>query len=155
MNKTTTETYIWTVVADHTEAGTGRRGYGMGLREAQQTAESFNAVIGRTIFLRRNIMRSQIEKPVKWVSFSDDGDITYSGVINADALMGKIATEDDDDLGYHVDRFNMEDAGAVIVLYCPSDLAKHGYPEFVTNHPKNGRTDGDLSRFPDWLPLYG
>lgn len=168
---TATKDTGWVVTKDHSyEADENnlppdcgnRAGFGMGLNDAKETIESHNNVVGRTIFISNGMDPDSIpsNKRVKWRSFSDDGDPTYDGIIHFDWLLGEIEGDDGEDLGYELDRWNMEDAGAVVVLYNVADIircdeSKRAWTEIHPRivHPEFLRTAGIDSKA--WLPIYG
>lgn len=156
---TTEHTCGWVITTDRINADDdfNRVGYGQGAKEAKETVASFERVIGRTIFMRDDLTVNQIpiEQRVRFKAFDDDMELYYEGVVDLDWLMGtgrfeEIAREEFcGDLGYEIDRFCMEDAGAVHVYYSGKDIAQHAqYKEMVERHPKGS---GKLS---DWLPIY-
>ena len=127
MTETATKDTGWVVTRDHDPGPNERLGFGMALREAAATIESHNNVVGRTIFIDTNLDPDDIpaNKRVKWRSFTDDGDPIYNGVIHFDWLFGEIeGVDSDEDLGYELDRWNIEDAGAVVVVYNVADIIR-------------------------------
>jgi hypothetical protein len=94
------------------------------------------------------------EKQVRWRSYSDDGDFAYAGVVHVDWLF------DEDDSAYNIDRFCMEDWGAVIVLYNFNDIqmclkeAGTAVPRFVTEGIERG-SDEYAPSAGCWKAIYG
>lgn len=117
----------WLITKEHGEDDSKRVGYGQTLDNADNTTASFNAVVGRTIFVHDNLTLSDIpyDKRVKWRSFSDDGDPAYDGYVHIDWLFAPDDwPEEHEDLAYNVDRFCMEDWGAVCVAYSGADIKR-------------------------------
>lgn len=159
-----TSEVVWVITKDHIPMeGVNRVGYGQMLAEAEDTVASYEQVVGRTIFMSKTLTVDDIpsNKRVKWRSFSDDGDKCYDGVVTVDALF----PEDDTpfalaDYAYNIDTWNMEDAGAVIVLYNANDIKRclPGKAEYVDKHPR--MRAGEFTRTAgidpeSWLPIYG
>src|SRR3954454_12205048 len=73
----------WLITATHDDDDR-RVGFGQCYKRAKETQSSFNAVIGRTIFMSTDMKADDIpfERRVKWRSFSDDGDPAYDGVVD-------------------------------------------------------------------------
>lgn len=146
-----------------------RIGYGQCIRDAEATEGSYNNVIGRTIFMSEGLSHIDIpaDKRVKWRSYSDDGDPAYEGYVHWDWLLGDVeGTEDGEDLAYNIDRFNMEDWGAVHVLYRGNDMIKHAPDDrrqsiqnMVDRNAITNPATLDLFKLgpnvSNWLPIYG
>lgn len=149
----------WLVTKDHIPSGDiNRVGYGQMLAEAESTERSYEGGIGRQIFVSRKLKLDDIpsNKRVLWRSFSDDGDKCYDGVVNVDWLLG----DGEEDHAYNIDLFNMEDAGAVIVLYNAADIkrCRPDKSEYVDKHPRMRNTEFlrvSGIRPESWLPIYG
>ena len=129
----------WCITATHDDDDNDRVGYGQCADNAHDTQSSYDAVIGRTIFLQTDLKADSIpfDKRVKWRSFSDDGDPAYEGVVHIDWLYAPVEwPEEDGDLAYNVDRFNMEDWGAVVTLYNAADIrrCRPDLTEYVATH---------------------
>lgn len=147
----------WLITKDHVPMeDMNRVGYGQILAEAEGTEASYEAIAGRTIYVSRKLKVEDIpsDKRVKWRSFSDDGDPTFDGVVNVDWLYGE------EDHAYNIDRFNMEDAGAVIVLYNAADIkrCRPDKSESVDKHPRMSHGEWLKTAKIDpqaWLPIYG
>src|SRR4051794_27059350 len=110
------ETVGWVITAEHGDEG--RIGYGQRIQQADQTIDSFNGVIGRTIYMHTDLSMNDIpyDRRVKWRSFSDDGDPAYDGYVHIDwlypsdefaAALKEEGMAEEDDLAYNIDRFNM------------------------------------------------
>lgn len=146
----------WVITKVHDADDQSRVGYGQVLGEAEQTEASYEAIIGRTIFVSRSLKHSDIPKGklVRWRSFSDDGDPAFDGVVNVDWLFGE------EDHAYNIDRFCMEDWGAVMVVYNAGDIrrCKPDLADYVERHPRI--TAGEFTKTAgiepqSWLPIYG
>lgn len=129
----------WIITKDYED--NGRVGFGMTTSDAATTLDSFNNVVGRTITVSAGLERSSIptDKSIKWRSFTDDGDPCYDGIIHFDWLLGEVeGFDDDDDLGYELDRFVMTDVGAVVVVYNVADIVRcdSTKKEWVERHPR-------------------
>lgn len=149
-------------VITNTDPGSEDRiGYGQCTAETKATIESHDAVVGRTIYMRRGLSHTAIpeDKRVRWRSYSDDGDPAYEGYIHFDWLFNpeNVGFEDGEDPGYELDRFCMEDWGAVIVLYNGNDI-KRCDPEkreFVERN-QGHRNDGAMKNLGQhWFGIYG
>jgi hypothetical protein len=163
----TAKTTGWVITKVHDSDDQSRVGYGQCYIQAQETQSSFNAVIGRTIFVSTNLKADDIpsERSVKWRSFSDDGDPAYDGVIDIYWLFAPDEwPEEDEDLAYNLDRFNMEDWGAVCVFYNAADIrrCRPDLTEYVAKHPRVNPT-GERGKFflsnakidpQAWLEIY-
>lgn len=158
-----TDTVGW-VITSTEKSSRQRIGYGQGMEDADATQQSFDAVIGRTIYMAFNLKASQIpaDKQVRWRAYSDDGDFAYAGVVHWDWLMG-ISDPDgaieDDDLAYNIDRFCMEDWGATIVLYNGDDILR-GTPDDRRNLLTEWIERQSAHRFAPtkkekWIAIYG
>jgi hypothetical protein len=160
---TTTKDTGWVVTKDHDPEFCDRKGFGMGLNDVKNTIESHQNVVGRTIFISNGMNADDIpsDKRVKWRSFSDDGDPTYDGIIHFDWLLGEVeGTDPDDDLGFELDRWNIEDAGATVVVYNVADIIRcdESKRNWVENHPRMAhplflRTAGIDPKA--WIGIYG
>lgn len=149
----------WVIThADELGGSEDRIGFGQLLAEADATQESHDRVIGRTIYVSRNLSYDDIpeDQRVRWRSFDDDGEPSYRGVVRLDWLFGE---DEMADAAYNIDRFNMTDVGAVIVLYSGEDIVRcdESKLDFVNRHPRMGRRMGNLSKddLQGWLPIYG
>jgi hypothetical protein len=139
----------WLITATHDDDD-DRVGYGMGAEQAQQTHDSYEAVIGRTIFVRSDLTVDMIpfDKRVKWRSFSDDGDPAYDGVCHIDWLYAPDEwPEADQDMAFNIDRFNLEDWGAACVFYNAADIrrCRPELAEHVATHTRIN-PDGDAGK---------
>jgi hypothetical protein len=152
----------WLITKDHIPLEgpitANRVGYGQMLADAKETEESFERIVGRQIFASPALKVEDIpsNKRVKWRSFSDDGDPCYDGIVNVDWLFG----DGDEDHAYNIDRFNIEDAGAVIVVYNAADIKRclPGKSDYVNSHPRMQRKEWLREAGIDsesWLPIYG
>jgi hypothetical protein len=152
----TTENIGWLITSTE-NSSRNRIGYGQGAANAEDTQQSFDAVFGCTIYMATGLKRDAIpaDKQVRWRSYSDDGDFAYAGIVHIDWLF------DDDDSAYNIDRFCMEDWGAVIVLYNFSDirsvLTEHGQavPRFITEGIERGSDEYAPSSKECWKAIYG
>lgn len=128
MNAEATERMVgWLVTKVHDSDDDSHIGYGQTLDKADDTHASFEAVIGRTIYLATDMSINDIpyDKRVKWRSFSDDGDPAYDGVVHIDWLFAPDDwPEEHEDLAYNIDRWNMTDWGAVCVAYNGADIKR-------------------------------
>lgn len=120
----------WVIDRDHlAEPGEESRvGYGQAMTDAQATLDSFNAIVGRTHYLSTGLRASDIppEHRVRFRLIDEDSEAHYGGACDARILTGELSDEDGDDLGYNIDRFGMDDSGAVIGLYKTADLIAAG-----------------------------
>jgi hypothetical protein len=140
----TAEQHIgWVITAVHDDDDQRRVGYGQGMTQANETAASYANVVGRTIYMSTDIPKDAIpyDHAVKWRSFSDDGDPAYDGVVNIDwlyPLEDACIGSEDEDPAYNIDRFCMEDWGAVIVAYNKADIrrCRPDLAEYVAKHPE-------------------
>src|SRR3954463_8298130 len=115
----------WVITKEHSELGyptTSRVGWGQLRVHAKETEASFGNVIGRTVFMDTSLTEHMIpdDERVRWVSSSDDGDLTYEGIVKVGWLFAE--TTDWSDLAFNVDRFCMEDAGDTRVWYSVDDI---------------------------------
>lgn len=172
----------WLVTADppgeEDDRPSGRIGYGQLLGHARETTASFNGVIGRSVFVDTSLTEHMIpeDKKVRWLSFSDDMDPGYAGVVNVEWLLGAPAglDDEDDDPAYNIDRFCETDRGDVIVLYNAEDIKRcaaalssndarrERWTRFAENHPRlsadrRQAMQGCLEyeETMEWLPIYG
>lgn len=110
----------WLITKEHAELEgiTSRVGYGQLRVHAAETEQSFDNVIGRTIFVDKSLTEHMMpeEVRVRWRSFEDDDVPAYDGVVNVHWLF------DPDDLAFNIDRFNETDVGAVHVYYSVNDM---------------------------------
>lgn len=140
---------IWAIDRDYLDGD--RIGYGQILTDAKNTQESFDAVIGRTVFLTTGLSVSDIkpERRVRFKLLDDDGEVYYGGACDVRALE---ITDDgwEDDLAYNIERWGEADSGAIHCLFKRSDIAKHA-PAFAERHPSAERFSSD----PDWILIYG
>lgn len=123
----TTDTTVeigWVITEVHDDSDKNRIGYGQSRELSRMTDQSFENVIGRQLFVADHLAKESIpsNKRVRWRSFSDDGDPAYDGIVNIDWLFPE--GDDDEDPAYNIDRFCMEDWGAVIVLYNGADIER-------------------------------
>jgi hypothetical protein len=130
----------WVITKSH-DGDDDRIGYGQGLKQAEDTTVSFNAVIGRTLFVSKGLAADMIpsERRVKWRSFSDDGDPAYDGVVDINWLYAPPEwPEEHEDLAYNIDHFCMEDWGATCVFYNAADIrrCRPNLAEYVAGHPR-------------------
>src|SRR3954453_16261851 len=130
----------WVITKSH-DGDDDRIGYGQGLKQAEDTTASFNAVIGRTLFVSKGLTADMIpsERRVKWRSFSDDGDPAYDGVVDINWLYAPDGwDEEDNDLAYNIDQFNMTDWGATCVFYNAADIrrCRPDLTEYVATHTR-------------------
>lgn len=137
----TSKTTGWVITNVHDSDDQNRIGYGQCYTQAQETQSSFNVGIGRTLYVSTDLKADDIpsERRVKWRSFSDDGDPAYSGVIDINWLYAPEEwPEEDQDLAYNLDRFNMEDWGATSVLYNAADIrrCRPNMAEYVATHSR-------------------
>ena len=145
MNDTDTKQIGWVISLVHDSDDQSRVGYGQCVNEAHKTQSSFDAVIGRTIFVETGLKPDAIpyERRVKFRSFSDDGDPAYDGVIDINWLFAPDEwPEEDEDLAYNLDRFCMEDWGATCVLYNAADI-RRCRPDLAEYVAKHGRINPD------------
>jgi len=167
MNKTDKQAG-WVITDVHDDDDKGRIGYGQGAAQAKATESSYNSVIGRTIYVETGMTPDAIpfDRRVKWRSFSDDGEPAYSGVVDINWLYAPDEWHDEDhDLAYNLDRFNMEDWGATSVFYNCADIrrCRPDLAEYVANHPRVN-PDGERGKFflsnakidpQAWIEIYG
>lgn len=156
---TETKTQVGWVITSAEQGSRARIGYGQSIEQAGQTQESFDAIVGRTIYLGTGLKSSDIpaDKQVRWRAYSDDGDFAYAGVIDIGWLFHE------DDLGYNLDRFCMEDWGATVVLYNGNDiLANLGdingshMVEYMQRKIEVGERHSFQPSGPEiWFPIYG
>jgi hypothetical protein len=154
---TDNNTVIGWVITSTESSSRNRIGYGQGMEDASATQQSFDAVVGRTIFMGFGLKARAIpsDKQVRWRSYSDDGDFAYAGVVNVDWLF------DEDDSAYNIDRFCMEDWGAVIVLYNFTDIERvlreegKDVPRFVTEGIERGSDNYAPKSKECWKAIYG
>lgn len=99
----------WVITKDHIEAG--RVGYGQGVRDEADTLESFNRVIGRTVYMATDLQARDVASPVTFRLLDDDGEVYYEGVIAREWLDG------DESRAFAPLRFAMTDAGATELQY--------------------------------------
>jgi hypothetical protein len=158
----------WVITKVHDDDDQSRIGYGQGVEQAHDTNASFDAVIGRTIFVQTGMKPDDIpsERRVKWRSFSDDGDPAYDGVIDINWLYAPDEWPDEDhDLAYNLDRWNETDWGAVCVFYNAADI-RRCRPDLAEHVAKHGRVnpDGERGKFflsnarfdpQAWIEIYG
>lgn len=160
---TTTKDIGWVVTKVHDNDDSDRIGFGMAVSDVKGTIESHQNVVGRTIFISSGLSPDNIpsNKRVKWRSFSDDGDPTYDGIIHFDWLLGEVEGIDpDDDLGFELDRWNMEDAGAVVVVYNVADIIRcdESKQPWTERHPRIQSREflGTAGIDPQaWIGIYG
>jgi hypothetical protein len=119
----------WFITKVHDASDSERVGYGQSIDTARKTMTSYEMMFGRTLFVETGLSLQDIpyDKRVKWRSFSDDGDPAYDGVVHIDWLYPTDESENDtqdDDLAYNLDRFCMEDWGAVHVAYNIGDIKR-------------------------------
>jgi hypothetical protein len=128
MNTEATASMVgWLITDTHDEDDKRRVGYGQKLQQADQTTDSYNGIFGRTIYVHTDLTLNDIpyDKRVKWRSFSDDGDPAYEGCVHIDWLFAPDDwPEEHQELAYNVDRFCMEDWGAVCVAYNGADIKR-------------------------------
>lgn len=158
----------WCITGVHADDDKDRIGYGQGIERADMTRVSFDNVIGRTLYMDTDLKSDDIpfDKRVKWRSFSDDGDPAYDGVVDIEWLYAPAAwPEEHQDLAYNVDRFNMEDWGAVCVFYNAADIrrCRPNLAEYVAGHPRVNPA-GERGKFflsnakidpQAWIEIYG
>jgi hypothetical protein len=158
----------WCITGVHSDDDKNRIGYGQSAKQAEQTQASYEAVIGRTIYMETGLKADDIpfERRVKWRSFSDDGDPAYDGVVDINWLYAPDEwDEDDDDLAYNIDRFNETDWGAVCVFYNAADIrrCRPDLAEYVAKHPRVNPA-GERGKFflsnakidpQAWIEIYG
>jgi hypothetical protein len=163
-----TKTIGWVITKVHDSDDQSRVGYGQCTEQAHQTQASFDAVIGRQIYVETGLKPDDIpsNQRVKWRSFSDDGDPAYSGVIDINWLYAPAEWPDEDhDLAYNLDRFNETDWGAVVVLYNAADI-RRCRPDLAEHVAKHGRINpkAEASKWflenakidpQSWLEIYG
>jgi hypothetical protein len=145
---TTEKSIGWVITDTHDDDDKGRIGYGQCVNEAHETNASFEVGIGRTLFVETGLKPDAIpfERRVKWRSFSDDGDPAYMGVVDINWLFAPDGwPEEDQDLAYNLDRFNMEDWGAVCVFYNCADI-RRCRPDLAEHIAKHDRVNPDIER---------
>lgn len=115
-----TDTVVgWVITHDHitdeygrqTGATPSRVGYGMTVDDSQSTTESFNMVVGRTVYLSVGLTADKVTDPVRFRCYDDDGELYYEGVMRRDWLEG------DEDRAFSPLTFATEDAGATELRY--------------------------------------
>lgn len=139
-------------------AGPDRVGWGQLRVHATESEDSFdNLVRPRTIFVDKSLTEHMIpeDQRVRWRSFSDDDIAAYSGVVRASWLL----SDDQSDLAYNIDRFNMTDVGAVHVYYSSTDimscaraLNRPNWERFASAHSHQKEIAGESGR---WIEVYG
>jgi hypothetical protein len=158
----------WVITGVHDDDDKRRIGYGQKLQQADETIDSFNAVIGRTIYVHTDLTADMIpsDKRVKWRSFSDDGDPAFDGVVHIDWLYAPDDWDDEHhDLAMGIDRFSEADWGAICVLYNAADI-RRCRPDLAEHVAKHGRINpkGERGKFflsnakidpQSWLEIYG
>lgn len=159
-----TEKHIGWVITNVHDDDDERVGYGQGMTEANETAASMAAIVGRQIYVKSDIDKDAIstDKRVKWRSFSDDGDPAYDGIVHIDWLFPteEIKGFEEDDPAYNIDRFCETDWGAVVVVYNAADIrrCRPDLAEYVARHPRMERPEWLKEAGIDkdaWLPIYG
>jgi hypothetical protein len=144
----------WIITKEHNELEgiPSRVGWGQLRVHAEETDDSFDQVIGRTIFMDKSLTEHMMpeEVRVRWRSFEDDGYPAFDGIVNINWLF--------DDMAYNIDRFNETDVGAVWVWYSVDDIVacvKH----LKRKDWKSFATQGDQRTIPDsdglWIQIYG
>jgi hypothetical protein len=156
----------WLITIDHSvphntkHPDATREGWGQLVIHADETRASFDRVIGRTVFMDRSLTEHMIpdEQKVRWLSFDDDGNQYYEGIVRVDWIMN---SSDDDDLAYNIDRFNETDVGAVHVFYsskdiisCARKLDKPDWMVFAMRHKKSDIFDTGNPES-GWIEIYG
>lgn len=118
-----------------------RVGWGQLHVHASETEYSYSHIVGRTLFMDTSLTGHMIpdDEQIRWISASDDGDLSYEGVVRISWLF---ESDDDDDLAYNIDRFCMEETGDTHVWYsvddiiiCAINLGNVAWAEFAANHP--------------------
>jgi hypothetical protein len=137
---------IWMIDKDHINQNDPegmRINWGQRINHARDTDASFDAIIGRRISIdtKCNAIEIPTDKRVRWKAYDDDDILYYEGHIDAQLLL-----DSDEDYGYNVDRFCMEDAGAVHVYWNLADIAQHN-PSFAENHHQSDKKG--------WIEIYG
>jgi hypothetical protein len=136
---------VWMIDKDHINQPdeNPRTNWGQRINDALETNDSFDAATGRTVYMdtKCSAMEIPADKRVRWKAYDDDDELYYEGHIDAQLLV-----DSDEDHGYNVDRFCMEDAGAVHVYWNVADIAKHN-SSFAINHPKSNKEG--------WVEIYG
>ena len=129
----------WIITKEHAELEgmPSRVGWGQLRAHANETDDSFDRVVGRTIFMDKSLTEHMMPQDVqiRWRSFEDDGFPAYDGIVNVDWLF-------DEDLANNIDRFNETDVGATYVWYSVDDIlaAAERFPQpkweqFATSQP--------------------
>lgn len=138
-------TLLWMIDKDH--VGGTRINYGQRLNDARNTSQSFDNVVGRTVFMdnRCDVTEIPRNKKIRWKAYDDDGELYYEGHIRYEALFDK-SDDSDTDYAYNVCRFVEADAGATVVYWNAEDIAQHE-PNFVAKHPKSDKEG--------WIQIYG
>jgi len=121
---------LWVIDRDYLAEGDepSRVGYGQTLDKAQATVDSFNAYVGRAHYMSTGLTTGAIpaEHRVRFRLMDEDEEVHYGGACDARILTGVIEGEDGEDFGYNIDRFGMDDSGAVIGVYKTADLIAAG-----------------------------
>lgn len=149
----------WVITNYHVGGDYRRIGYGQILGNAIDTRISYNAIVGRTIYVKTDLKNTDIpyDQRVRWRSYDDDGEACYEGYVRYDWLMGDVNKNDEEEeLAYNIDLFNMEDVGAVTVLYngddmtrCAPEQDKEKIEAFVERSPRMA-----MLRNTNWIPIY-
>lgn len=134
----------WVITHVYDDDDKSRIGYGQKLQQADQTIDSFNAVIGRTVYMHTDLTPDMIpfERRVKWRSFSDDGDPAFAGVVDINWLFAPDDwDEEHHDLAMGIDRFSEADWGAICVMYNAADIrrCRPNLAEWVAKHGRISR----------------
>lgn len=150
----------WVIDRDHLEDGEDSRvGFGQVLTDAQATLDSFNAIVGRTHYLSTGLRASDIppEHRVRFRLIDEDCEAHYGGACDARVLTGELSDEDGEDIGYNIDRFGMDDSGAVIGLYKTADLIAAGATSKRPGHEHEAIGVEAPARYggEDWRMIYG
>lgn len=152
----------WMVTKDWSEPSPSRNpnrvGWGQLRVHATESEDSFdNLVRPKTIFVDKSLTEHMIPagERVRWRSFSDDDVAAYSGIVRANWLL----SDDQSDLAYNIDRFNMTDVGAVHVYYSSTDIIvcaramdRPNWERFALAHNYQKQIPGESGQ---WIEVYG
>jgi hypothetical protein len=103
----------WVIERDLlTPEGTGSRvGYGQRTAEAGDTNASFEAVVGRTVYMATGLQACDVVNPISFRLKDDDGEVYFEGKITKEWIDGE------EELAFAPLRFGETDAGCTTLEY--------------------------------------